>query len=115
MSLIGRGGWHLALRPIHPRAAPPRRVRVETGVYQNPSTGGFEIEYIDVHGRIRWKMVRGSLEEARSSRAEAQRQRLAFATVAEKWLSTKTHLRPRSYEGYKRVRRVGRGVLEEDR
>jgi integrase len=80
------------LRSIHPRSTPRRRVRVETGVYQNPSTGGFEIEYTDVHGRIRWRMVRGGLEEARSARAEAQRQRLAFATVAEEWLSRQTHL-----------------------
>src|SRR4051812_31289495 len=71
----------------------------------NPSTGGFEIEYSDGHGRIRWKMVRGGLEEARSARAEAQRLRLAFATVADEWLRTKTHLRPRSYEGYERALR----------
>lgn len=94
--------WPRQLRSIHPRPAPRRRVRVETGVYQNPSTGGFEIEYTDVHGRIRWKMVRGGLDEARSARAEAQRQRLAFATVAEEWLSRQTHLRPRSYQGYAR-------------
>ena len=29
----------------------------------NPSTGGFEIEFVDGSGRIRWKVVRGGLEE----------------------------------------------------
>src|SRR4051794_3040259 len=95
--------WPQALRSVPSRARPPRRVRVERGVYQNPSTGGFEIEFTDAQGRIRWKMVRGGLEDARSARAEAQRLRLAFATVAEEWLSRQTHLRPRSYDGYARA------------
>jgi integrase len=71
----------------------------------NPSTGGFEIEYTDANGRIRWKVVPGGLDEARAARAEAQRLRLAFATVAEEWLGKQTHLRRRSYEGYARALR----------
>lgn len=97
--------WHQRLRPVHLRRLPPRRVRVERGIYMNPATGGHEIEYTDLSGRIRWKTVPGGLEEARLARAEAQRQRLAFATVAEEWLSRQTHLRPRSYEGYARALR----------
>lgn len=50
-------------------------------------------------------MVQGGLEEARSARVEAQRLRLAFATVAEEWLTKQTHLRRRSYEGYARALR----------
>lgn len=71
----------------------------------NPSTGGFEIEYTDGSGRIRWKMISGDLDEARSARAEAQRLRLALATVAEEWLTLQTHLRPRTFEGYARALR----------
>src|SRR5262249_9790965 len=87
---------------IRPRARLPRRIRVERGIYRNPSTGGFEVEYTDGHGRIRWKMVQGGMEEARAARAEAQRLRLVFATVAEEWLARQTHLRPRTYDGYAR-------------
>jgi integrase len=90
---------------IRPRARPPRRVRVELGVYKNPATGAFEIEYTDANGRIRWKRVYGGLDEARSARAEAQRLRLAFTTVAEEWLARQTHLRPRTFEGYARALR----------
>jgi hypothetical protein len=97
--------WSRRLRSTNPRAQPPRRVWVEKGVYRNPSTGGFEIEYTDAHGHIRWKMVPGGLAEARSARAEARRLRLAFATVAEEWLGKQTHLRRRSYEGYARALR----------
>ena len=50
-------------------------------------------------------MVQGGLEDARSARVEAQRLRLAFAAVAEEWLSRQTHLRRRSYEGYARALR----------
>jgi len=71
----------------------------------NPSTGGFEIEYLDGHGRMRWRMVPGGLEEARSARVEAQRLRFTFATVAEEWLARQTHLRPRTHEGYARALR----------
>ena len=50
-------------------------------------------------------MVRGGIEAARLERAEALRLRLAFATVAEEWLTLQTHLRPRTYEGYARALR----------
>jgi integrase len=100
-----RTRWSRGLRSIRSGTRPPRRVRVERGVYRNPSTGGFEIEYTDLRGRVRWKMVQGGLEEARAARIEAQRLRLEFATVAEEWLTKQTHLRPRTYEGYARALR----------
>ena len=51
----------------------PRRVRVERGIYRNPSTGGLEIEYTDSHGRIRWKMIDGTCRASHSSATVAKR------------------------------------------
>jgi integrase len=104
MSRNAGKGWR-GLLSIHTREPPPRRLRVERGIYVNPSTGGFEITYVDGSGRLRWKMVPGGLGNARSARVEAKRLRLAFATVAEEWLTKQTHLRPRTYEGYARALR----------
>jgi integrase len=90
---------------------PPRRVRVERGIYRNPSTGGFEIQYTDSAGRVRWQRVPGGLRDARLARAEVQarlgrgelvlRNRRTFADVGEEWLAAQTHLRPRTYELYR--------------
>src|SRR5690242_5544457 len=77
MSRRSRQRWVRGLRIHDPRSRPPRRFRVERGIYKNPSTGGFEIEYTDSDGRIRWRMVQGGIDEARRARAEAQRLRLA--------------------------------------
>lgn len=84
----------------------PRRVRVERGVYQNPSTGRFEIQFTDSGGRVRWRTIGPSLSEARVARTEAKlgylhggrviRSRRTFADVAEEWLAAQTHLRPRT-------------------
>jgi integrase len=93
----------------------PRRVRVERGIYRNPSTGGFEIQYTDSTGRVRWQRVPGGLRDARFARAEVQarlgrgelvlRARRTFAEVGEEWLAAQTHLRPRTHELYGTVLR----------
>jgi integrase len=87
-----------------PRA--PRRVRVERGIYRNPSTGGLEIQYTDETGRCRWQTVAGDLTRARIERAEAQLgdgrrghgagPRRSFRDVGEEWFRAQTHLRPRT-------------------
>jgi integrase len=89
---------HLVLE-MNPK--PPRRVRVERGIYRNPSTGRLEIEYTDETGRVRWKTIGGSLIQARLARSKAQGERRSFAEVAEEWLAGQTQrLRPRTLEGY---------------
>src|SRR5215471_1031206 len=57
---------------MHEDPKRPRRVRVERGIYRNPSTGGYEIEYTDGDGRVRWRRVYGGLRDARLERAEVQ-------------------------------------------
>lgn len=86
----------------------PRRVRVERGIYRNPSTSGYQIEYSDSTGRVRWQRVPGGLRNARLARAEIQarlgrgqlvgRTRRSFVEVGEEWLAAQTHLRPRTHE-----------------
>jgi len=89
---------------------PARRIRVERGIYRNPSTGGYEIEYTDGDGRVRWRRVYGGLRDARLERAEVQtrlgrgdpmvRSRRTFADVGEEWLAAQTHLRRRTHSLY---------------
>jgi integrase len=89
---------------------PIRRVRVERGIYRNPSTGGYEIEFTDATGRVRWRRIYGGLRDARLARAEVQtrlgrgdpvaRSRRTFADVGEEWLTAQTHLRKRTHSLY---------------
>jgi integrase len=84
----------------------PRRIRVERGIYKNPSTGRFEMQYTDSTGRVRWQSIRGGLREARYARAEIQtrlgrgdliiRGNRTLAEVGEEWLGAQHHLRPRT-------------------
>ena len=102
----------------------PRRVRVERGIYRNPSTGGFEIQYTDSTGRVRWQRVPGGLRDARFARAEVQarlgrgelvlRARRTFAEVGEEWLAAQTHLRPRTHELYGTVLRRAQRALRRE-
>src|SRR6478672_10430094 len=95
---------------MQPEPKQPRRVRVERGVYRNPSTGGYEIQYTDSSGRVRWQVVVGGLREARFARAEVQarlgrgdlvmRGDRTLAEVAEEWLAAQHHLRPRTRRLY---------------
>jgi integrase len=88
----------------------PRRVRVERGIYKNPGSGRFEIQYTDSAGKIRWQTVRGGLRDARFARAEIQarlgrgdrivRADRTLAEVGEEWLAQQHHLRPRTRELY---------------
>jgi integrase len=90
---------------------PPRRVRVERGVYRNPSSEGVEVRYTDRSGRTRWQRVAGGVRAARLARVEAQAQNVraaarggketTFIEVGEEWLELQTHLRPRTHDLYR--------------
>jgi integrase len=96
---------------MHAEPRTPRRVRVERGIYRNPSTGGFEIQYTDSARRVRWQRVAGGLREARFARAEIQtrlgrgelvtRANRTLAEVGEEWLAAQHHLRPRTRQLYR--------------
>src|SRR5438874_10544087 len=96
---------------MQPEPKQPRRVRVERGIYRNPSTGGYEIQYTDSDGRCRWRVVPGGLREARIARAEIQARlgrgervapsRRPLSAVAEEWLGAQHHLRPRTRQLYR--------------
>jgi len=89
---------------------PPRRVRVERGIYKSPTSGSYEIQYTDSSGRVRWQRVPGGLREARYARAEIQaklgrgelliRGDRTLADVGEEWLAAQHHLRPRTRSLY---------------
>jgi integrase len=95
---------------MHQDPKPPRRVRVERGIYRSPSTGGYEIQYTDSSGRLRWQVINGGLREARHARAEVQarlgrgelvtRSKQTLAEVGEEWLAAQHHLRPRTRQLY---------------
>src|SRR5262249_34025226 len=96
---------------MQPEPKQPRRVRVERGIYRNPSTGGYEIQYTDSGGPCPWRFVRGGLREARVARAEIQAKlgrgervapsRRPLAEVGEEWLASQHHLRPRTRQLYR--------------
>lgn len=54
---------------------PPRRVRVECGIYRRYGNGVFEVGYYDDKGKQRWRTVDGGLEEARRLRRELHKSR----------------------------------------
>jgi integrase len=95
---------------MQPNPKPPRRVRVERGIYRNPSTGGYEIQYTDSTGRVRWQTAVGGLRDARYARADIQarlgrgdliaRGDRTLAAVGEEWLAAQRHLRPRTRQLY---------------
>src|SRR3954447_14641750 len=97
--------------PMQSDPKQPRRVRVSRGVYKNPSTGGYEIQFTDSDGRCRWKVVRGGLREARVARAEVEAKlgrgervalgRRPLVEVGEEWLACQHHLRPRTRQLYR--------------
>src|SRR3954462_11009864 len=89
--------------PMQADTKQPRRVRVERGIYKNPGTGRFEIQYTDSSGKVRWQTVAGGLRDARFARAEIQarlgrgdlivRGDRTLAEVGEEWLAQQHHLR----------------------
>jgi integrase len=95
---------------MHPNPKPPRRVRVERGIYRSPVSGSYEIQYTDSTGRVRWQVINGGLRDARYARAEMQarlgrgdlvvRDHRSLAEVAEEWLAAQHHLRPRTRRLY---------------
>src|SRR4051812_43338102 len=93
--------------PMHEQPTQqPRRVRVERGIYKNPGTARFEIQYTDSAGKVRWQTVAGGLRGARFARAEIQarlgrgdlivRGDRTLADVGEEWLAQQHHLRART-------------------
>lgn len=91
---------------------PPRRVRVERGVYRRPD-GRLEIGWRDASGRLRWKVVDGGITAARRQLAIAKGQRaqdirpaadprLTFSQAADAWLDTRVaRLRPNTQTAYR--------------
>src|SRR3954447_11815264 len=89
----------------------PRRVRVERGIYKSPATGGYEIQYTDSSGRVRWQRVPGRLREARHAKAEVEarigrgdlvlRTNRTLEEVGEEWLAAQHHLRRRTVQLYR--------------
>jgi hypothetical protein len=58
----------------------PRRVRVERGIYRSPATGGYEIQYTDSSGSVRWRRVQGGLREARHAGQRCRRGSVAASS-----------------------------------
>src|SRR5262249_40481479 len=96
--------------PMHENPKPPRRIRVERGIYRSAS-GGYEIQYTDSTGRVRWQRTLGGLREARHARAEVQarlgrgelvnRTKRTLLEVGDDWLAAQHHLRPRTRQLYR--------------
>jgi integrase len=96
--------------PMQAETKPPRRVRVERGIYKNPGTGRFEIQYTDSAGKVRWQTVAGGIRDARFARAEIQsrlgrgdlivRADRTVREVGEEWLAAQHHLRARTAQLY---------------
>ena len=54
------------------RTRPPRRQRVEPGIYTRTDAGGrdvFEIGFRDAQGKQRWRRVHGGIKAARAALA----------------------------------------------
>jgi integrase len=88
----------------------PRRVKTKAaGVYRSIS-GKYEIAFRDSDGRLRFKTVEGSFEEAKAERAEllgrmrkgeaVRPVRQTFGEFAEGWLA-ELNRRPRTIEAYR--------------
>src|SRR4051812_7226858 len=96
---------------MHQKPKSSRRVRVERGIYKNPASGRYEIQYSDSSGRVRWQRVPGGLREARVAKAEVQarlgrgdlvvRADRTLEDVGEEWLAAQHHLRPRTRQLYR--------------
>src|SRR5688500_11316868 len=106
------GPWHQEVKlRMHEKPKTPRRVRVERSIYKSPTTGGYEIQYTDSSGRVRWQRVLGGLREARHAKAEVQarlgrgdlvvRADRTLEEVGEEWLAAQHHLRPRTRQLYR--------------
>src|SRR5437764_6123036 len=73
----------------------PRRVRVESGIYQRPD-GRLEIGWRDARGKLHWRVVDGKLKAARAALAQEHAKRvrgedyganprLSFSEASESW------------------------------
>jgi integrase len=93
-------------------SSPPRRVRIERGIYQRPD-GVLEIGWKDAEGIQRWRRPKGSgLKAARHELAEAIAKRgrgekvaadprLRFSDAADKWWTARVvKLRPATQSAY---------------
>jgi integrase len=97
----------------HPTKARRVKVAKRPGVYYRLDRDGdrrYEIDFYDENGDRRWKVVDGDLEAAEDLRNEMRRRRRSgeivrdpkatFSEVADRWLASQTHLRPRTIEVY---------------
>jgi len=92
-------------------SSPPRRVRVERGVYRRPD-GSLEIGWRDAQGKQRWKAVDGGIKAARGALAQeharrargeavAADPRLTFNDAADAWWEARvSRLRPGTQQAY---------------
>src|SRR5262245_49873330 len=91
------------------KTTPPRRERVERGIWRHPVTRRYEFNYTDSSGKLRWKTVEGGLREARAARASVvaklhRGERVVptsqtFEELAREWLAS-AHLRARTRATY---------------
>ena len=90
----------------------PRRVRVESGIYERPD-GRLEIGWRDARGKLRWRVVEGKLKAARAALAQEHAKRargeavavdprLTFNDAADAWLAARVcRMRPATQSAYK--------------
>jgi integrase len=93
------------------RDTTPRRVRVESGIYERPD-GRLEIGWRDARGKLRWRVIDGKLKAARAALAQEHAKRargedyganprLSFTEASEAWWSAHSGtIRPRTQEAY---------------
>jgi integrase len=114
-SEIGSGLASMKEADMSERPRPPRRERVERGIYRRPGADGvvtYEIGWRDATGRQRWRRVHGGLKAARAALAEVHTARargeravrdprLRFDDAADAWWQTRVvRLRPATQNAY---------------
>ncbi len=89
----------------------PRRVRVESGIYERPD-GRLEIGWRDARGKLRWRVVEGKLKAARAALAQEHAKRargedcganprLTFDEASDSWWRVHSGtIRPRTQGAY---------------
>lgn len=91
--------------------ATPRRVRIESGIYERPD-GRLEIGWRDARGKLRWRVVDGKLKAARAALVQEHAKRargedcganprLSFTEASESyWQAHSGNLRPGTQVSY---------------
>ena len=89
------GVAHGGTRSMNNAKPTPRRIRVESGIYERPD-GRLEIGWRDARGKLHWRVVDGKLKAARAALATehakrargedyATNPRLGFTEASEAW------------------------------